>query len=539
MIKKNTFRFAAFTAAALGLSLLVSGCGDGGSVEPNPLDGLPRIVNSVTFNYKLLAETVANARQEIEPSITSVKFSFVGLRDKVAFCDITDSYKLEHGSEDTDYDLVVENVDPNSTKVTAAYFDKDGNLVAVGVNELNWHEQNATVGSPVVTNLGNDYIVGLSTDKDFLPLNSDVQFSLNILPEGEELPVDITPFATFSGIDENVFAPSASKLPGAYSVIGYGHIEKEAISASVGSIKASILEEIYATDQVPAKISFISFNPEISPLYESGSMEATNQYVILQSDGDQDTFGKDYVYMRDKDYINSYRKLEEKDFNRFAAAVNDMKFKVVIDAYTNIDGKGPVPEVPVDITASDKLSLAITRVTDPDNPVEYGEADIHAFIEDQTLKIRNMSDDIETYNVCASYNYNDESACGTDIRLSASKVKSRLRFQDVTYYGNFLMLDLKFSEIIQYNRILVKGQICALDGAFFSAPIDVPESLIGAGEYPDVAPISDLNLNYYKQLEQGANGYGFQFNESPVAPVALDLAKPTTPAFDPVVLSRK
>ncbi len=185
MLNKNTFCFTAFAAvASLGLGLFVSGCGDSGSTSPNPLTPTTKTYKAV-FNYNVLAASTAKAT-DIKSEIVTVKYAFYGQIDGQNFINgpETDPSYIQtftHGAEAVEKEFTVNNVDPQATSVVAAYYDAEGNLVAVGQNDISFNEDKvAIVAEPELDEVADDSIT-FTASKYVIPLQDTVLMSLKAI----------------------------------------------------------------------------------------------------------------------------------------------------------------------------------------------------------------------------------------------------------------------------------------------------------------------------------------------------------------------
>lgn len=258
MASKNTFRFAAFAAvASLGLGLFVSGCGDSGSTSPNPLTPATKTYKAI-FNYNVLAASTAKAT-DIKAEIVTVKYAFYGKIDGQDFVegpetDPSYTHNFTHGEQAAEELVTVNKVDSHATSVMAAYYDAEGNLVAVGQNDLTFDENRvATVAEPELDEVADDSIT-FTASKYVIPLQDTVVMSLKAIAANKEY--DLSAFAEISGIDENILALQEGSLEGfTYKGVKYGTIEGGTITATVGNTKCLVGNSIYVTDQTPAAIS--------------------------------------------------------------------------------------------------------------------------------------------------------------------------------------------------------------------------------------------------------------------------------------------
>lgn len=233
---KNAFCFASLVAtASLGLGLMVCGCGDGGSTTPNPLEG--DTSSKVVFNYSVLAQKLS-AKTEISANIASVKYSFKGVdENQKAFTDSSDKYvyKFTHKDQAYDQKVIIKDVSMHTIEVTAAYYNENNELVAIGVDQLDWDKTTkvAKVETPKVQLLGQDATASLSVDNYVIPKSGQVKLTFEITPTEGAKAVDMTDFATFSGLDEKVFAHSEDEPVGFYTGKNYG--KSDTVFASIGA----------------------------------------------------------------------------------------------------------------------------------------------------------------------------------------------------------------------------------------------------------------------------------------------------------------
>ncbi|MGM9998933.1 MAG: hypothetical protein ACI38Q_06025 [Candidatus Bruticola sp.] len=502
MTKKNTFRFAAFTAAALGLGLLVSGCGDGGSTNPNPLNG---DIGRIIYNYNVLAQAAATARADVDAQIASVQYSLDG--------ELTRTYNFEHKNVDTDVNVEIQNVDRNVQTVTAAYFDAEGALIAVGVDKLNWIDKVATVSDPQIITIGDDPTFDFSASSYIIAPNGETELSVKVVPSeyaGEA--IDITDFAVFYGIDKDVLAPVADGSYGEYYGVDYGIIDNEDAYAMISGRKEhiSLNEDIYVTDQTPSSIELAPADPEV----DVERVEDRNETSILYAPDDKSSFGLDKVTIHSS--VDS------------VLPINKMALKVTALEYTNVEGKGPQPVVSggVDITDDTNVGITIEPLVETD-----GQASITG---DKSVVITavDASHEKNAYSVVATYGESEEVT--SDMNLYVEEHKSNLAFASE---GNFLS---KINETGTYN-MSVMGRIILMVGGGTSDPIEVPASVIADGAYPAVKELTDTEdyIGEYIQDEAGKNAYTVEVISVPASAsaVSLDLSETTDPVFAPTVVS--
>ncbi|MGM9998931.1 MAG: hypothetical protein ACI38Q_06015 [Candidatus Bruticola sp.] len=515
MTKKNTFRFAAFTAAALGLGLLVSGCGDGGSTEPNPLNGN---IGRVIYNYNVLAQATANARADVDAQIASVQYSLEG--------ELSRTYNFEHKDTDTEVNVEIQNVDCDVQTVTAAYFDAKGSLIAVGVDKLNWVDKVATVSDPQIIMLGEDPTFDFSASDYVVAPNGETELSVKAVPTGYDgSAIDITDFAVFYGINKEVLAPVVDGIYGEYYGVSYGTIDAaEAYAMIPGRADhISLNQNIYVTDQTPSSITLIPADPEFSVesvrtelrVGKLSDVEASNQAYILYAPNDKVSFGLDKVAVHSFSDTSS------------ASGVmpfNKMALKVLALEYTNEEGKGPQPVVSGDgVDITDDPNVAIT--IDPTSEDQENNASITA---DKFVEISGVSNsyDRDEYKAVATYGGSEEVADA--LLVLALQPNSELIFANE---DGFLS---QIAETGTYN-MFVAGRISCLD--MESDPLAVPASVIAEGAYPAVKELTDAEayIEEYVQNKAGENAYTVKVTSVPAAgdAVSLDLSETTDPAFTP------
>ncbi|MGM9992790.1 MAG: hypothetical protein ACI376_08120 [Candidatus Bruticola sp.] len=500
MTKKNTFRFAAFTAAALGLGLLVSGCGDGGSTTPNPLNGR---LGTVIYNYNVLAK--AAARADVDASIASVQYSFDG--------ELTKNYSFEHKDTDKELDLSIYNVDSDIQTVTAAYYDADGNLLAVGVDKLNWVDKVATVTDPQIIMLGEDPTFDFSASEHVIAPNDTTEFSVVVVPSdyaGEA--IDVTDFATFNGIDSKVLAPVIGGTYGEYCGVEYGIVKSTEAYAEIAGVKVNLDADIYVTDQTPSKIGLLPADTEIT--VTEGQTAAENSVCMFYAADDTVSFGLEKITLKNSDGISS------------VVPFNKMALKVAALEYTNEDGKGPQPVIAggVDITDDPNVKIAIA----PNTP----EVESKATIKDKTVELSGIVSETGSDLYRATASYNDSEEIVGELMISAAAPKSNLAFASESEFVP------EITEVGTYD-FTVMGKVFIDD--LTSAPIDVPETVIAADAYPDVKALvgAEDYVTLYKQVDGGKNGYTLEVKAIPADDTFdLELAEETKPAFSASVLKQ-
>ena len=494
IMRKNTFGFIALAAvASLGLSLAIAGCGDSGSTAPNPLDGT---YSKVIFNYSVLAQELG-AKAEIPAHIASVKYAFRGQHeDKQAFVECRENYtyKFTHKDEAYDQKVVIKGVNLNTTEVTAAYYDENNELVAVGVDKLSWDKTTeiAQVEKPTIKTVGENSPISFTASEHVVTKGGHTVLNLTITPneEGAE-PVDITAFASLSGIDEKVLAPVAG-LPGSYTGAEYSSAAGLQIAASVGEkIKITLADPIYVTDQVPAAITIVPQPIEGKEVaVEEATAEDPRTLAMLYADESK------YVSFGYKVIHFPARSSSETDID---IAVNEQPIKVLVTAYTDTDGKGPQPEKGVSISDGSKLTFETKHLVEtPD------EGDLNRLsVKDGILYLDGLNKRNNYFQVAAKFDDGSADGLTDSLRVWAQGAVPYTQFMDTE--SNQLLSTLSFEGPKTYNLKMVGG---IFNFTRDSVPLDIPEEMIPADQYPEVAPLqptTDKAKCY--QVEAGKNGY--------------------------------
>ena len=344
MTNKNTFRFATFAAvASLGLGLMISGCGDSGSTTPNPLDAK---YGQVTFNYNVLAAKVAAT--PVAKEIVTVKYAFFGVTTGGArFIDGPSevpsnayTHNFTHGDKDQEEIVKINNVDLDANGVIAAYYDKDGNIVAMGQDIIAFDKDNkCAIEEPELANI--------------VPGTIDMDASTHVLsPKGETVisitadgktaagvvkTYELTPFVTIEGLDKytDVLAFSYDSNQGlTYNGVGYdgtnkGTVDGKKIEASINGTKYSVDEAIYVTDQHPVDIEVV-----VDKIGGVAPFVGTTNVPLIFAGKDSLVAGKNIIDMAEASAAAEH------------VAVNKLPFGVHAAAYSNELDKGPQPAVP-------------------------------------------------------------------------------------------------------------------------------------------------------------------------------------------------
>lgn len=522
MASKNTFRFAAFAAvASLGLGLFVSGCGDSGSTSPNPLTPATKTYKAI-FNYNVLAASTAKAT-DIKAEIVTVKYAFYGKIDGQDFVegpetDPSYTHNFTHGEQAAEELVTVNKVDSHATSVMAAYYDAEGNLVAVGQNDLTFDENRiATVAEPELDEVADDSIT-FTASKYVIPLQDTVVMSLKAIAANKEY--DLSAFAEISGIDENILALQEGSLEGfTYKGVKYGTIEGGTITATVGNTKCLVGNSIYATDQTPAAISL-----------KPASVEGYDTFSQVDSEGQK--YFMQYVdekcLLSHFPYIKYQANSSKKQYDPIYYYINEQPFVVYATAYTSEDPtKGPTPtikdgQIGINITDDPNVKLLDVEFSDP----EYMKAlgfEIRASIVDR-IKVHangvnsyNYGDD---YKITAQYGQGDQAIKSDPIRLiiEAEGVKNEvIQFaaieegQEPTFFVPSIIEAKKTKIDFKLKLMGLSSVLVTFDGeepvSFYTDPLEIPTDVIAPDKYPDVVKQTEFSNLIYKQDKPGLNAY--------------------------------
>lgn len=527
MISKNTFGFALAAAATLGLGFMVYGCGDSGSTTPNPLGKeSPKVI----FDYHVLAQELSAKATEIPANIASVKYAFSGTNEaKELFTNLDETYAYDFKHQDKAYDqeVIIKDVDTNSTKVTAAYYDEKDQLVAIGINDLEWDKTTdvASVKTPDVQFLNENSTVTLSADSLIIPKNGQVYFTFEITPQAGDDPVDMTDLAIFSGLDEKIFTHAENAFGGVYTGIDYGKATE--ISASLGQYKADLGQTVLVTDQTPAKIALVPQPIDGKEIINNETPDGRRMNMLFADDGVKyNTFGQKVV---------SY-KTSSGDIDNFP--VNEVPFKVVVYEYTSIEGKGDAPELPLDITFDSKTS--VEAIYDLENYASPSVDDFNRMtIKDRSkIVVESLNNNWNHYKVIAKYNDGSKDGITETTKICVEGAKASLVFWDNEKNRKLEKIFSDFS-VWTWDQLQLVGQIEVFGNCVYT---DIPEDMIPVGQYPDVVTPPHFSntgevagVEYVPQWRQvpsnsGANAYAITIqymNEYPwPGNLKLDLQRP-------------
>lgn len=499
MTNKNTFRFATFAAvASLGLGLMISGCGDGGSTEPNPLNAK---FGQVTFNYNVLAQTTARA--DVAEKIVTVKYAFFGVENGARFMEEpTAAYNFTHGEKDAETDVVINNVNRDASGVIAAYYDKDGQLVAMGQDPIAFDaEGKAVVETPDVTDLANATYSMTASQYVIAPKDETV---IGLTAVAGDKTYNVTPFATIEGIDEKVLAYVQDTNQGAtYQGAEYGTIEANTIKATVNGTAYAIDKPIYVTDQTPNAIKIVADQVAGKDVTTVAATEEANEALTVVLAGEKSILASEEAV-----------ELTAEGKDALYYAVNEQPIAVIATGYTNVEGKGPQPK---GVESEIKDTSKITLKSETEATAKAEGLNLIAAAEGNTV-------------VTATYKVSDEETVESTNKLDVEVVSATENLAFSNTQTKAFMTDVKVdAENDQTFNMAVAGKasLTVDEVAYTSAPIEYTE------KYPAIVAV-DVEGITYAQAE-GKNEYTLTVAKTaaPAEAVEITVAE-TTPAFESI-----
>ncbi len=386
--KKNKLNSVALAAVGLGIGLMLSGCGNSGSTTPNPLDGTtsptpapepsPTGSYKVTFQYNSLAKKLG--RIDVASDIVNVKYAFYGKADNKEFVTApTKAYEFKHETVDKVQDITIDSTEvkelnANISAVTAVYYGKDDELVAIGYDEIDWQgKTETTIENPDLYRIkdGDDlaltsYDPATGKDKRVFKPGENVGLSFKLLPNGDTIkPYDLTPFATFNKLnditDDKVTVLTAQdETHGQFTAAANGTV---APKATIGpSISYIATEPIYVTEQTIIGIKLKPADEDITALPSS---EVTAFYML--SIAKKDAEGNDIPNASlGQKVVTMGTRTDAHGFQSGATVGVDEVPMQVIATYTNEANKGPQPR---DVNIIDQVELKTTLVGSTSEPL--------------------------------------------------------------------------------------------------------------------------------------------------------------------------
>ena len=532
MANKGTFRLTFIAAAALGLGLVAYGCGHSGSTTPNPLVGsttpAPPVAQTskVVFTYNVLSKDSYAKAIPIPAHIDKVTYAFSGTnqaKEPFTKTDPAYTYYFKHKDKAYQQKVVIQDVDTNSDKVTAAYYDDKDQLVAIGVNDLEWDKANSTseVGSPDLQSLDQQATATLSADNYIISKNGQIYFTFEVTTNPGSEPIDMTDLAIFSGLDEKVFSHPENAVAGVYTGIAYGQANK--VSATLGQIKADLGQTVYVTDQTPTKIALVPQPIDGKEIINEETPDGGKMTILFADDSVKyNTFGQKVVTVNEVNY-----------------PVNEVPFKVLITEYSSTSGQGLSPQVPIDITFDGKTSVEANL--DMENYASPSAYDVNKMaIKDRSkIVVEELNPNWNNYKVVAKYDDGSKDGITETTKIYVEGAKANLVFWNNKTNQKLEKIFKTSGSIQTYDELRLVGQIEVFGNCVYT---DIPEDMIPVGQYPDVVtPPYFINTgevadsNYVAQWRQvpkhsGTNAYAITIQYLSEHPwpdnVKLDLQRP-------------
>ena len=389
----------------LGMTLLLglSACGDSGSTTVSSF-AANETTGKVILIYDLSQLPPA---QDASTQIVSVRYNYSGVREGVAYASApTQSYSLVPDAPNEPLTIELLNVPLSATQVTAAYYNLDGQLVAVGVEELHWIDGScceAKISEPIFISLqeatatlaASDYVLtsGQTTDLIYKVTT----------PTGQVL--DLSAFATYEQIDGTILPPRGGEesldkrlgnamgvvpQPLAWCLTPWGkltattdpiyvtnqqvvglYIERGPIEGQ----EVTVFEDLPITPRRVESPSFASsgyipvrYISSLSDIIGRGQdtsysniLCAITSYEVLLPDmrmpTDNSSGIPEALELPDQDKISVGRKLASFDINARTIhnAVRVQPLRAFLE-YSDLEGQGPVPE-PQEVTEEATFSV--------------------------------------------------------------------------------------------------------------------------------------------------------------------------------------
>lgn len=460
---------------------------------------------------------------DIKAEIVTVKYAFYGQIDGQNFVngpetDPSYTHKFTHDEQAAEELVTVNKVNSHATSVMAAYYDAEGNLVAVGQNDISFNEDCiATVAEPELDEVADDSLT-FKASEYVIPLQDSVVMSLKAIAANKEY--DLSAFAEISGIDETILALQESNLEGfTYKGLKYGTIEGDTISATVGNTKCLIGNSIYVTDQTPSAISLKPASVEGHDIFVDSDVNGQKYYM---------QYADEKCLLSQFSHIKYQSNSSKKKYDPIYYYINEQPFIVYATAYTSEDPtKGPTPtikdgQIGINITDDPNVKLLDVEFSDPEYMKALGFK-IQASIVDR-IKVHasgvnsyNYGDD---YKITAQYGQGDQAIKSDPVRLiveaegmnneviqfaAVEEGKEPTFFVPYTIDANKTKIDFKL-KLMGISSVLV-----AFDGGesvpFYTEPLEIPTEVIATDKYPDVVKQTEFSNLIYKQDEPGLNAY--------------------------------
>ncbi|MGM9991401.1 MAG: hypothetical protein ACI376_00920 [Candidatus Bruticola sp.] len=544
-IKKNTYLKFASVSIALLLSGVVavtsSGCSEGdvvhnhyattsnGGISSDPSD--PSDPSSPSDPGQLWGRTVliSIATDTLPTEAVTAQYTY----SDSAGNPIKQSQQATiDRSGATNYTITDESAPSQAVKMIIAYYDKDGNIVAIDERDITWDsEETGSVQSSDPKELSRTAKLVLTADKYVLRPSEQTQLTCLLVNE-DGSSVNVTNLAAFSNIYSDVLKSAGENTRGLYKAVGHsgahvGVADKIAVTASTpaGEQTVSLDKPIYVTEQsingfylTPGTIDGhqITINDNSTPNNPDDDYSVV-VYLPNEVKGEfvHQTLNQKWgTFTKYDDLIENY-------------AINELPI-AAIATFSSEEGKGPSP-TGLDVTDKVSFSAEVTHVWDADLVPTVSMRDnvvLPCFDYSNVQPFDSMSS-ASTVTVTGTYKeggLDTSSSCLVKIAPSWTKTAFAVKREDGTYRAIGYELgkyDYGSSESSQagYNTggktypntvvqrtLYLKGVICALGKTFCC---DIPEEILPNGKYPSASSASygayvDETI---QQVESGKNEY--------------------------------
>lgn len=522
MTNKNTYCFATFAAvASLGLGLMISGCGDSGSTDAAQLGK----VGQVTFKYDVLAKAAASPKYDtkIKNEIVTVKYAFYGVKDGVRFIEsykdnpsYTHDFKPE--ANDKDEDVVINNVNDKAAGVIAAYYDKAGNIVAMGEDTIAFTDHKCVIEKPDLATIDTTTI-DMDASTYVLSPKGETEIYTTIVGKtaaGVVKVYELTPFVTIEGLDKytDVLAFNYASNQGlTYKGVGYdgtnkGIVPGKTVKATINGTDYYVDEAIYVTDQHPVDIQVVVDDIDgVVPF-----VGATNVPLIF-ADKESLVAGKNIIDMTEAGTATVEH-----------VAVNKLPFEVLAAAYSKEPDKGPQPVLPTGyIDISDFTGLKL--VSSLPDVAEVAGLGVTAKKAGSTVISAELKID-ETTTI--------KSDSSKDITVEVLPATENLTFADISGTAKFMENVSAAAATVRDFTMAIYGKVGMTFDAknYVAAPIEYT-----AETYPDAEALdASLTDSTYQKIAD-KNEYKLHVGTvAPTAnvPVTVKNATSLKPTFAPI-----
>lgn len=192
--------------------------------------------DSLEIEYK----TSGNAeRDSVYDKIASVRYNFLNNKNRSVYYTDFISFNSKAAAVEG-VKIVLAGIPTSSTKVSAAYYDSGRRMIAAGVDEITWHNENdvekSVLEKPLVLPLDEDednVAYKITADKLALDVGEQVRLSVFVQPRKVGIQADITPFVEFSSFESLVLSAAKDAFdrtndivtPGCYKAVSIGEVK--------------------------------------------------------------------------------------------------------------------------------------------------------------------------------------------------------------------------------------------------------------------------------------------------------------------------